>query len=133
MSRRTVLAIVLILVAVAVVGNGLYRAGVARGLSDAARIAPPPPGTVPYPYYGPYWHPGPFGFGFFGFLFPLLFLFLLFGVFRAIFWRRHWGGPHGEWKAGGLPPMFEQWHRRAHESPGDPGASGSGQGQGPRV
>jgi hypothetical protein len=130
-----VLAVVLVLVAlltVAVAGTGIYRAGVARGLAESGRIAPPPPGTAPYPYYAPYWHPGPFGFGFFGLLFPLLFLFLAFALLRGLFWGRRWPGPHS-WRGGPVPPMFEEWHRRVHESAGGPGQGGAASGQGQRV
>ncbi len=129
MDRRIVLGVVLVLVAIvaaAAIGTNAYRAGVARGLADSGKLPSPEAGGVPgpyYGYYGPYWHPGPFGFGFFGFLFPLLFLFLIFALFRGLFWGRRWAGSHGPWVAGphgpstgGVPPMFEEWHRRAHES-----------------
>lgn len=117
MDRRTVLGIVLVLVAVmgaVAIGTNAYRAGVARGLEESGKLPAPGAGAPPYPYYGPhwyygpFWHHGPFGFGF---LFPLLFLFLIFSLFR----RRHWAGHHGSWKTAGVPPMFEEWHRRAHE------------------
>jgi hypothetical protein len=60
-------------------------------------------------------------FGFFGFLFPLAFLFLAFAALRFLFGRRRWGWRRGwvghEYGPGGtgVPPMFEEWHRRAHE------------------
>lgn len=116
MDRRILLAIVLVLVAVgiaATIGTNAYQAGLARGLAESGRLPQPAPGTPPYMYYGPYWH-GPFGFGFFGFLFPLLFFFLIFGLLRGLFWGRPWGW-HGPWKYG-PPQAFEEWHRRAHES-----------------
>jgi len=124
MDRRTLLGIVLVLVAVmgaVAIGTNAYRAGVARGLEESGKLAAPGAGAPPYPYYGPHWyygpswHHGPFGFGFFGFLFPLLFFFLIFSLFRGLFWGRHWAGHHGSWKTTGVPPMFEEWHRRAHE------------------
>jgi hypothetical protein len=73
----------------------------------------------------PFYRPFGFGFGCFG---PLLGLFLLFIAFRALgflFWGRRWGwGPHhGPWRRdweNGMPPMFEEWHKRAHgETSGD--------------
>ena len=108
MDRRIVLGIVLVLVAVmgaVAIGTNAYHAGIARGLEES--------GKLPVSY-GPYWHHGPFGFGF-GFLFPLLFFVLIFGLFRG----RHCGGSHGSWRTAGVPPMFDEWHRRAHETTKD--------------
>ncbi|MGH3119312.1 MAG: hypothetical protein ACRDQ2_19800 [Gaiellales bacterium] len=117
MDRR-ILAIVLALVLVAVavgIGTQLYQAGVARGLAESTQTTPRPEGVSPYRYYAPYgYHPFGFGFGFFGFLFPLLFFFLIFALLRGLFWRP-WGW-HGPWKYG-VPPALEEWHRKAHESP----------------
>lgn len=102
------LLITIVLVAIlAIVGVGAYNAGVAQGLADSGRLAAP--GVVAYhPWYG-------FGFGLFGLLFPLLFLFLIFGAARAWFWH---GRGHGYWSRGRTwgeaPPIFEEWHRRAH-------------------
>lgn len=112
MDRRVGVGIVLVLVAVlgaAAIGTNAYHAGIARGLEEAARVAAPggaTPGAPPYPYYG-YWHHG-FGFGF---LFPLLFLFLIFSLLRGHHYR--------SWKTAGVPPMFDEWHRRAHEATKD--------------
>jgi len=107
MDRR-ILAIVLALVAIAVtvgIGTQLYQAGVARGLAESGQITPRPEGVPPYGHYGPYgYHPFGFGFGFFGFLFPLLFFFLIFALFKGLFWR-----PWGWYR-------LEEWHRKAHES-----------------
>ncbi len=119
MNGRIVLGVLLVLVlvagAVALVNNA-YQAGVAQGLAESGKLPSPGTGGVPYPYYGaPYFYHWPFGFGFFGFLFPLFFFLVLFTLVRGFFWRGRWGGPHGSWKAG-VPPMFEEWHRRAHES-----------------
>ncbi len=115
-----------ILVALVVIGGvaGIathaYNVGVAQGVAESGKVSPPPAGA-PYPYYGPYYGPyfyhGPFGFGFFGLLFPLLFIFLLFGLLRGAFGRRHGWWAHSYGPGGkGVPPMFEEWHRRAHES-----------------
>ena len=76
------------------------------------------------------WHPG-FGFGFFGFLATLFFLFIVFALIRAIFWRggpgRRGGWGPGGWGGYGRPrprtaapwetrgsQAFDEWHRRAH-------------------
>ena len=113
MNRRIAMVVALVLVAVVlagVIGTTAYRAGLARGLADAGKI----PG--PWLYHGPFWYPGPFSF-----LFPLLGLFLVLAVARRLF-RRDWcDGRRDTWK-GGVPPMFEEWHRRAHQSP-PPGES----------
>jgi hypothetical protein len=119
MDRRVLVGIVLVLVAVlgaVAIGTNAYHAGIARGLEEAARLPAPggaTSGAPPYVYYGPHWYYGPYwhhGFGF-GFLFPLLFLFLVFALFRGHHYR--------SWKTAGVPPMFEEWHRRAHEATKD--------------
>ncbi|MGH2592750.1 MAG: hypothetical protein ACRDGG_04495 [Anaerolineae bacterium] len=119
MNGRIVLGVVLVLVLIAGavgIGTYVYNAGVAQGLAESGKLVAPESGAVPYPYYGPFYRPFGFGFGFLGLLFPLLFLFLVFGLLRRLFWRGGWGGggPRGNWEKG-VPPMFEEWHRRAHE------------------
>ena len=105
---------VLLLGGAAVLGVGAYNAGVAQGIAESGRlVAAPPVGTPVYVW------PRPWGFGFFPF-FPLLFLFLFFFVVRGMLWR---GRRHGGWRYRyeGVPPMFEEWHRRAHASTSNPG------------
>jgi hypothetical protein len=112
MNRRIAMVVALVLVAVAVaglIGTTAYRAGLARGLADGGNV------PAPWLYHGPFWYPGAFAF-----LFPLLGLFLILTLMRGLFWRGWCAGGHGSWK-GGVPPMFEEWHRRAHQSP--PGES----------
>jgi hypothetical protein len=72
----------------------------------------PPPGKL---------HPSGFGIGCFGALFLVLLFFLAMKAFRILFWGPRWGwahhGGHGPWgwhRRGDLPPMFDEWHRRAH-------------------
>ena len=118
MNRRILIGLAVVLVAVLVagaIGTTAYRAGVMRGLADAGRFPAPYVG-----YYGPFWHHGPFGV--LGFLFPLLGVVLLIGLVRALFWGRWCAGPHG-WRSTGVPPMFEEWHRRAHETTQERGQS----------
>ncbi len=130
MGQRVIVSVLLVLVLVVggvALARSAYQAGLARGLADSGQVAPPgqgEPGPRPYPYYDPYYGHGPwgFGFGFFGFLFPLLFFFLIFALLRGLFWRGGGGGPHGYWGRG-VPPMFEEWHRRAHESKGESSSS----------
>ena len=91
-----------------VVGFWAYNLGLHQGL--AQQLPPPPAGVIPWAYYRP-WGFGPF--------FPLLFLAFWFFVIRfAIFggrpWRRGWDRYYDGWPHG-VPPMFDEWHRRAHE------------------
>jgi hypothetical protein len=114
MNRRLVSMILIAVVAVAAVaGIGIYeyRAGVAQGLAMSNRV-PTGPGAVAYPY--PYWH------GYvhpFGFVFPLLFVILIFAFARRLFWWGRWRGPEGPgyWR-GGTDGRLDEWHRKAHES-----------------
>ncbi len=133
------------------VANVAYQAGLSTAVTTVAATAPEgtivtpvAPGGVPgygYGYgYGPGWgwHGGP-GFGIFGLLFGLFFLFLLFGLLRAAFGRgRGWGGPgggpggwggpggRGGWGDGehpwerGARERHDAWHR---EHGGDAGGS----------
>ena len=132
MIGRIVIAVVIVLALVAGaagIGVNAYNAGVARGLADSGEFARPEGAGGPDPYYGfrgPYFYPGRhfgYGFGPFGCLFPLLGLFLFFALLKGLVWRGPWGWGrhmrHGPWEKG-LPPMFEEWHRKAHETPSQP-------------
>jgi len=122
-NRQLVRALVigvLFLAGAAAIGIGAYNAGVAQGLAESGRLIAAPPAGAPYVYV---WH-RPWGFGFFPF-FPLLFLFLFFFVVRGMLWRGRW---HGGWRSGGydgVPPMFEEWHRRVHSRTSEPGSRAS--------
>ncbi len=123
MYGRIILGVLLALVLIAgVVGIGayVYNAGVAQGLVESGKVVAPATGVAPYPFYGGpfFYRPFGFGFGLLGCLFPLLFFFLLFGLLRGLWWRGHWGrgGPYGRWE-NGVPPRFDEWHRKLHESP----------------
>lgn len=123
MNRRIVLGVLLALVLIAGVaslGVYAYNAGIAQGLAESGKLATltPEEGARLYPYYGgPFWHPRPFGFGFFGCFGPLLFILLIFLLVRGLVWGGPWGRGHG-WRHGpwdqGVPPMFDEWHRQAH-------------------
>ena len=138
MSGRGVLNFLLGLIVVGVlvgVGAGIYHTGITQGIIDAGRF---PAGTaVPVAGYG-----GGHGFGFLGLLFPILFLFLIFGLIRAAFSRgRGWGPGHG-WGPGYGPGAggpgsdgpdawreerdrrMSELHRRLHEMDGDAGTAG---------
>jgi hypothetical protein len=122
------LAVILVLVGIAGVGFYTYQMGLAQG---AAQGVPAAAAGATVPYYG---FPHPF-FPFWGFgcLIPLVVLFLIFGAMRMMFWRGHMmghGGHGGHWRdrwsEGGVPPMFEEWHKRSHE-----GKTGGTEGPGP--
>jgi hypothetical protein len=71
-----------------------------------------------YPMYGHHFGFHPFG----AICGSILFLFLFLGFIKMIFfrgmWHRGWEGhKHGPWGKhweGDVPPMFEEWHKRAH-------------------
>jgi hypothetical protein len=128
MSGRVLLSIVLTIVLIAAlvgVGTYVYNAGVAQGLAANGKIVAPDGSAAPYPYYGPVYQPWGFGFGIFGLIFPLLFIFVIFGLLRGLLfggWRRRgpwgWDRPHSDWEKN-VPPTVEEWHRKMHESPSD--------------
>ncbi len=115
MNRRfsPLLTLVLLLVGGAAIAGIAYSAGAASTSNGA---------TAPAWVYGAH-----FGWGL-GFLFfPLLFILLLFLLFRALFWGFRsgpggpggWGqgpgyGPNGDWMSR-REAAFHDLHRRAHE------------------
>jgi hypothetical protein len=126
----------LLLVGVLVgVGTEIYQAGVAQGIVDAGRF----PAGATVPVTGGYQ-----GFDVLGLFFPILFLFILFGILSAAFSGRRGWGHHGHgWDRGwdrsddgdsGAGSWREQrerrmaeLHRRLHESEGtEAGGAGSG-------
>jgi hypothetical protein len=113
---RILLAIVLIGGAIGI-GVTSYNAGVTAGLVQSGQAVVVAGGYAVAPggaYLGYGWGFG-HGFGFFGFLGGLLFLFLLIGLIRAAFGgghRRGWGGPGGP---GGPRSWSGDWHRDAWE------------------
>ena len=106
---RALLVAVLLIAAIAAVGFYTYNLGVAHGVAETGRlVVPGGPNGMPIVAF---W-PRPWGYGFFPF-FPLLFILFWVFVLRALFWRGHWRRSYGGW--GGVPPAFEEWHRRMHE------------------
>ncbi len=93
--------------AFAAVGLFSYNLGVAHGVATSAQAVaaggPPVAMMWPRPWWGP-------GFGWFPF-FPLLFILFWVVIVRGLFWR---GRDYHGWRDGGVPPAFEEWHRRAH-------------------
>lgn len=117
---RAIFALLLIL-AIGLIG---YQVGVSQAI-----VAQVPPGAAPVAYYG---YPYHFGLGFLGFLFPLFFLFLFFGLMRAAFgggrgWgntgSQHWGARGWADGVGGAGrERIEALHRELH---GEKPASGA--------
>ena len=107
---RTLVAALLLIVAVAAVASYTYHLGVAQGIVESGRLVGP--NGAPVVAFWP--RPWGFGVGFFP-LFPLFFL--LFWIFaaRALFWRGRWHRYGDGWGSRGVPPMLEEWHRRMHE------------------
>ena len=141
MNPRGIFSFLLTLVFVGVlvgIGAGIYQAGIAQGIVDAGRF--PAAANVPVAGYGYGFH----GFSFLGLLFPILFLFLLFGLIRAAFSRGRgwgpggWGRGYGYGPRGGGPDAWREeregriaeLHRRLHEEP-DPGTGGGAPNSGP--
>jgi hypothetical protein len=121
---RIVSALVLI-AALAGIAYFAFQAGVAKGSPVTIEAPSGQTAPAPYPYYGygygmPFYRPWGFGLGFFGFLIPLFLFFIVFRAFRFLFWGPRWGWGHRgpwrqDWGERGLPPMFEEWHKRAHD------------------
>lgn len=127
-----ILAALILVAAIAGIGFFAFRAGVAQGspITIEAPAGEPSSVPAPFPYYGyghrmPFHHPFGFGFGF-GCFGPLLILFLLLLAvksFRVLFWGPRWGwghqhhGPWGRHWENGVPPMFAEWHKHAHNGP----------------
>ena len=107
---RALIAAILVLVLGGAIAAGAYEAGLAQSALSVAPVVAPAAGGVPAIAY----YPHPYGWGLypFGFLFPLLGLFLFFGLLRALVGGGHHG--HRGWHGDGIPGRFEEWHRRSH-------------------
>ncbi len=130
MNGRSIARLVLTLVIIGgavFLGVGAYNAGVSQGLAQAGQVVVAPGGYPIGPYIGGYgWGHG-FGFGIFGFLGTLFFIFLIFALLRAAFGGRRgrhgwggpggWGGPSGpgSWGGPGDPRGRSPWESRARE------------------
>ena len=115
---RGILMAVLVIGVATAIGIGSYNAGVAHGIAESGRaIVTPPAAGAPYPYG---WH-RPWGVGFFP-IFPFFAVFFFFFVLRGLWGGGRWGGWGPGWGYGhryrdGVPPAFDEWHRRAHGEP----------------
>jgi len=135
-----VLRVIALVLLVGLVVGGIFmafRAGEAQGISQSPAAATAivqsaesgQPVPVPPMMYGrPYGYGYPM-YGHHGFFFPLgaicgsiFFLFLIFGLMKLVFfggmrhrgWEGHHHGPWGRHWENGVPPMFEEWHKKAH-------------------
>jgi hypothetical protein len=113
---------VVLLLAIAGIAWYAFSLGAAQNVQlPAGEAGAGMPGYAFRPYF---WPAFPFyGFGCFALLIPLFLLCLAFGAFRRLFWGPRWShmhhGPwHRDWEEG-FPPMFREWHRRAHIEPDD--------------
>ena len=120
---RALFAMIVIL-AIGLVG---YQIGISQTIATQL-----PAGAAPVAYYG---YPYHYGFGFLGFLFPLFFLFLIFGLLRAAMFggRGGWGHKGGPgymgrgWGDGRA--RIEELHRELHgEKPASGGPTSSNYG-----
>jgi hypothetical protein len=116
-----------LLAAIAGIAYFAYQAGVNSGA--VANLSLANTETV-VPFYLHYWNPF-FGFGIFGLLFVFFLAALAMGAMRRLFWGSRWDwrhlrydptrhglrGHYGPWSEG-VPPMFTEWHRRVHATPG---------------
>jgi hypothetical protein len=95
------------------IGGYGYNLGVVHGLAASGRVAAAP-GIAPIVTAWPH----PWAFGWFP-IFPLFFIFALLFIVRGLYWRGAWGcGYHYGDGSPGVPPAFDEWHRRAHEQQG---------------
>ncbi|HEX5839450.1 MAG TPA: hypothetical protein VFY26_16560 [Anaerolineales bacterium] len=114
-----ILSALVLVAAIAGIAFFAFQTGVARGSPITIEAAEGQTVPMPYPYYGwggHYHHPFGFGFGFFGFLILLFLFFAALRALRFLFWGARWGH-HGRWGRGwenGVPPMFEEWHKKMH-------------------
>lgn len=118
-ALRVVSGLVLLAV-IAAIGFFSFLAGVAEGPPITIEAPSGESMPAPYPHFGYGYgmrahHPFGFGFGCLIPIFGVLLLVLAFKSFRMMMWgpRWGWGGWHG-WGEGGVPPMFEEWHKKAH-------------------
>ena len=137
------IGVVLLLGLIAAGGFMAFKAGEARGITQAPAVATAiskaaesgQVAPIPPMMYG-YGHPNSYGYGYgmgyrhhfnpFGTIcFSLIFLFFFFGFIKMIFFHRmrHGGHhKHGPWGKGwedGAPSMFNEWHKRAHNESGE--------------
>jgi hypothetical protein len=96
------------LAAAAAIAVGAFQAGSAHGFAEAGRSVAIPSEAATHIYVSP--HPIFLPFG------PLFALLIAFLVVKAVLWGGPWRrGGCGRGGHDGVPPAFEEWHRRVHE------------------
>ncbi len=118
---RIVSGLVLLAV-IAAIGFFAFQAGVAQGSPITIEAPSGESIPAPYPHYGYGYgmrghHPFTWGFGCLIPLFAVFLLVLALKSFRVMMWGPRWGHHMGHWGRhweGGVPPMFDEWHKRAH-------------------
>lgn len=127
MNRKIALRVVsglVLLAVIAAIGFFAFRAGVAQGSPITIEAPSGESLTAPMPHYGyggghghrmPFHRPFGFGFGCLIPIFGVLLFVLALKSFRMMTWgpRWGWGGRHG-WGEHNVPPMFDEWHKKAH-------------------
>ncbi len=113
---RSVGLLLLVLAAAAAIGIGAYDLGVEHAAQAVGQHAVELPADAQPAYAHPYPYPHYWGHGFF--FFPFVGVLFLFLIARLLFWRGRWHRG-GYCRHDGVPPAFEEWHRRAH-SAGEP-------------
>ena len=117
-----IIAALALLAVIAGIAFFAFNAGVAQGVVTKLPATTTHPGSMPYAFYSApllFWHPF---FGLFGFLIGLFLLFFVLRMISFIFLGPRWGRGermgHRAWRHGwtedGVPPMFQEWHNRAH-------------------
>lgn len=125
MNGNVGLRIVAGLILLAVIGAiafFAFQAGVAQGSPVAIEAPAGESVTAPYPFYGygygfRFHHPFAWGFGCLIPIFAVFLLVLALKSFRMMVWGPRWGHRHGHWGERGVPPMFDEWHKRMHGEP----------------
>lgn len=119
-----IIAGLILLAAIAGIAFFAYQAGMTHAAAANLQVPAAESSTHFFPFYAAM-HPF-FGFGFFGMLFIFFLIALAFGAMRRLVWGPRWGwrhmghGPMGHYDrcAEGVPPMFNEWHKRVHEDTG---------------
>ena len=135
MKRSVIGRIVVGLLVIAVlagVGVAAYQAGLMQGAAAQLNAAGADPRLLGpgmnFGWRGPLAFGLGFGlFGLLGLLFKGLLFFGLIALVARLIFRPRWHGPwgRGPWGQGEVPPMFAEWHRRAHgeaPAPAEPAA-----------
>lgn len=110
-----VLLVLLLIGTLGAIGYGVWNAGYQQGLVETVETTADVVVTAPY-------YPGLYGFGVFGLIFKLFFVFLFFGlIFKFFFgrryWREHHGGPGHDNYRSMMEDRMSRWHDQAHGSP----------------